>query len=80
VTLSLWCFLIRDSKNKNRKKKQESCFENFNMEIDVGGESNYDINGAIKQEPKSVSIIHVSYNFSSRNSTLVKLMIHTTLT
>jgi hypothetical protein len=50
------------------------------MEVDVGGEREHDTNGAIKQEPESVSIIHVSYNFCSRNTTLVKLMIHATLT
>jgi hypothetical protein len=48
------------------------------MEVKVAGESNEHTNSANKQEPKNVSNIHVSYHFSSRNTTLIKLMIHAT--
>jgi hypothetical protein len=50
------------------------------MEVNVELESGYDASNEAKQEQKCVSNIRVSFYYSSPTTTLVKLMIHATLT
>jgi hypothetical protein len=50
------------------------------MEGNTDVESGHDASNETKLEPKSVSNIRVSFYYSSPTTSLVKLMIHATLT